>query len=109
MLINISYSNTNPLTTGDLVKFNEICKSEFRKCEFIKRGEVAEKDLDTRKKVSVIASFKDENKKQDFKDFLFDSDENTEQAKETEQEEEQTFNFSVPACDQNWKLKYLKK
>lgn len=109
LLINISYSNTNPLTTGDLVKFNEICKSEFRKCEFIKRGEVAEKDLDTRKKVSVIASFKDENKKQDFKDFLFDSDENTEQAKETEQEEEQTFNFSVPACDQNWKLKYLKK
>jgi cell division protein FtsZ len=110
LLINISYSNTNPLTTGDLVRFNEICKSEFKKCESIKRGEVAEKDLDTRKKVSVIASFKNEEEKvPQYTGMLFNDSEKESCEQQNEQEEEQTFNFSVPACDQNWKLKYLKK
>ena len=108
LLINISYSNTNPLTTGDLVRFKEICNSEFKKCKFIKRGEVAEKDLDTRKKVSVIASFKEENNSSQYTGELF-NDSEKEGNQQNEQEEEQTFNFSVPACDQNWKLKYLKK
>ena len=108
LLMNISYSNTNPLTTGDLVQFDKICKSEFKKCKSIKKGEIAEKDLDTRKKVSVIASFKEENNISQYTGELF-NDSEKEGNEQQNEEEEQTFNFSVPACDQNWKLKYLKK
>ena len=58
LLIQIAYSNKNPLTTGDMARFNEICKNEFKECDCIRRGETTDETLNKNRKVSIIASFK---------------------------------------------------
>ena len=57
LLVNVSYPKNNPLTKKDLIQFNEICKTEFKKCEFIKRGEVIDNNLNTAKKIAILATF----------------------------------------------------
>jgi cell division GTPase FtsZ len=57
LLINIFYPQNNPVTSKDLIEFNEICKAEFKKCVFIKRGEVVDNNLNTAKKITILATF----------------------------------------------------
>lgn len=57
LLINIFYPQNNPITSKDLTDFNEICKSEFKKCIFIKRGEINDNNLNTVKKIAILATF----------------------------------------------------
>ncbi|WP_413854434.1 hypothetical protein [Candidatus Ruminimicrobium bovinum] len=57
LLINIFYPQNNPITSKDLTAFNEICKAEFKKCVFIKRGEVVDNNLNTAKKIAILATF----------------------------------------------------
>ena len=57
LLINMSYPQKNPITSKDLIEFDKICKSEFKKCVFIKRGEVVDNNLNTVKKIAILATF----------------------------------------------------
>jgi len=57
LLINMSYPQKNPITSKDLIEFDKICKSEFKKCSFIKRGEVVDNNLNTAKKIAILATF----------------------------------------------------
>lgn len=57
MLINISSSRTNPFTVGDEKWIDDFVKKEFKQCDELKKGHIVGDVLDTKIKVSIIASF----------------------------------------------------
>ena len=56
VLINVSCSNNSPLTLGDNKLLNEVIKKDFKNCKFSKVGDIVENSLETRVKISIIAS-----------------------------------------------------
>lgn len=56
VLINVSCSNDSPLTLGDNKLLNEVIKKDFKNCKFSKVGDIIENSLETRVKISIIAS-----------------------------------------------------
>ena len=107
VLINISCSKNSSYTIGDRNWLDDFIKKEFKYCEFLKPGSIIEDTLDTKVKVSVIASFdRKETIRQDLfedinqKDVLPESnDENTKKTGENDP-------FSKPAYEY-WKPKRL--
>lgn len=69
ILINISCSKNNPFTIGDRGWLDDFIKKEFKHFQFLKPGNMVEDTLDTKVKVSIIASF---NKKENIKEDLFE-------------------------------------
>jgi cell division protein FtsZ len=63
MLINISSSRTNPFTVGDEKWIDDFVKKEFKQCDELKKGHIVGDVLDTKIKVSIIASFNKTPKK----------------------------------------------
>ncbi len=57
MLINISSSRTSPFTVGDEKWIDDFVKKEFKQCDELKKGHIVGDILDTKIKVSIIASF----------------------------------------------------
>lgn len=56
VLINISCSINNPLTLADRKLLDDIIRKDFSNCKFSKVGDIVSNSLDTRVKVSIIAS-----------------------------------------------------
>ena len=122
ILINVSCSNGNPLTLADRKLLDEVVRKDFKNCKFSKVGDIVSNSLDTRVKISIIAS---STKKATIQTELFGSDdceeENAEKNDFNEKIEEvkkipiknikedtvQEDIFSKPAYE-FWKLKYLK-
>lgn len=124
VLINVSCSNDYPLTLGDNKLLNDVIKKDFKNCNFSKVGDIVENSLETRVKISIIAS---STKKATIQTELFE-DISTKDVKEnkTKYLEEKIINskkmkpiknikedsiqddtFSKPAYE-FWKIKYLK-
>ncbi len=117
VLINVSCSNNNPLTLADRKLLDEVVRKDFINCKFSKVGDIVSNSLDTRVKISIIAS---STKKATIQTELFDSDDceddniNKEEIKKIKKEsvdlKEDTIQediFSKPAYE-FWKLKHLK-
>ena len=79
VLINISCSVNNPLTLADRKFLDDIIRKDFNNCKFSKVGDIVSDSLDTRIKVSIIAS---STKKATIQTELFE-DTVTEAPKET--------------------------
>ena len=83
LLVNISYSNNSSFNVGDVKKIYDYIPKEFKHYESLKVGHIINDDLDTKIRVSIIASFKKTEEKEKINNDLFDD------AKDREKEEEQ--------------------
>ncbi|MGE4385716.1 MAG: cell division protein FtsZ [Endomicrobiaceae bacterium] len=109
ILINISCSRNNPFTIGDRGWLDDFIKKEFKHFQFLKPGNMVEDTLDTKVKVSIIASF---NRKEDIKEDLFDDIRQQEKSVVADDDGIKVNNlkddlFSRPAYE-HWKIKRLK-
>jgi len=82
VLINVSCSNNNPLTLADRKLLDEVVRKDFTNCKFSKVGDIVSNSLDTRVKISIIAS---STKKATIQTELFGSDDCEEEQQETDE------------------------
>lgn len=77
LLVNISYSNSNEIDVEETNKVFEYIKKHFKKYQSLKHGNIISNDLDTKIKVSIIASFKkqvEQPKEKDLVDIMKEED-----------------------------------
>jgi len=70
LLVNVSYSKQNEPTVDDQTKLFESIKENFKSYNYFKPGLVINDELDTKIKVSIIASFKKQQEQQEEKDLI---------------------------------------
>ncbi|MFA6913783.1 MAG: cell division protein FtsZ [Endomicrobiia bacterium] len=106
ILINISCSKNNPFTIGDRSWLDDFIKKEFKHFQFLKPGNMVEDTLDTKVKVSIIASF---NKKESIRQDLFEDiqQQDIPVTVDNKKNTEDMDPFSRPAYEY-WKIKRLK-
>ncbi len=61
ILINVSYSTNNNFTVEDMKNANEYVKKECKERPYLKIGNVIDNNLNTKMRVSIIASFQKKN------------------------------------------------
>ena len=101
LLVNISYSNSSKFNLAEVKKIYEYVPKEFKNYKSLKVGHIENNDLDTKIRVSIIASFKkakEEKLKEDLFDVVTETQKHEEEQKNIKKE---NFNdvFSRPACD----------
>ena len=102
LLVNISYSNSSNFNLGDVKKIYEYVPKEFKNYKYLKVGHIENNDLDTKIRVSIIASFKkSEEEKEKPKEDLFDMAAEVQKQEEQQQNKKEDFSdvFGRPACD----------
>ena len=102
LLVNISYSNSSNFNLGDVKKIYEYVPKEFKNYLSLKVGHIENNDLDTKIRVSIIASFKkSEEEKEKPKEDLFDVVAEAQKQEEQQQSKKEDFSdvFGRPACD----------
>ncbi len=102
LLVNISYSNSSNFNLGDVKKIYEYVPKEFKNYKSLKVGHIENNDLDTKIRVSIIASFKkSEEEKENPKKDLFDVAAEVQKQEEEQQNNKESFSdvFSRPACE----------